>query len=450
MSRLNDRAFTILQPEVKRLAGDNLALQVQRDIVLRRLEKLRIQTGEPATYEELRAAVSDIYPEFNPDLLRAAAKANQPVQGFGQLISSQLWSKVGIAATVVLGLAGTLYVVNLPYPMIRRPVARTAPILLLPSFMSMDYNYRQAIALVEQADQLVNQATGAADFELGTEKVNQANRHLDALPVWFLGYEPQGYCSFFGCSWRFTLDEFRVARASVGRMEAKLFQEKNALTLLTAGDTAIGRAQQDYQQSQRPADQAAAIGAWQAAIDMLTQIPPETLAGRQAQTKLVAYTRDFQQVSGLSAGTARSNNLIAAAKGFAQPAATLVQNPPHAATTWNQAADLWQDAIARLNQIPVDDPGYLEAQQLLATYQTNLGQIRSRLETERASAEALQQAKRGIENLLALSNTSGNNRLASQIQNIINTLETIQPGTTAHSEAQDLLQSARNKLRELQ
>jgi hypothetical protein len=32
--------------------------------------------------------------------------------------------------------------------MIRRPVARTAPILLLPSYLKMDRNYRQAISKV--------------------------------------------------------------------------------------------------------------------------------------------------------------------------------------------------------------------------------------------------------------------------------------------------------------
>lgn len=102
-----------------------------------------------------------------------------------------------------------LWVVNLPYPMIRLPVARTAPILLLPSYMSMDYHYRRAIARVEQADQLINQATSAADLTLGEVKVKEAQQHLDALPVWFLGYWPQ-YTFWFG--WQFTLDEFKTAK----------------------------------------------------------------------------------------------------------------------------------------------------------------------------------------------------------------------------------------------
>ncbi len=91
----------------------------------------------------------------------------------------------------------------------------------------MDYHYRQAIAKVEQADQLVNSATSPADLTLGEVKVIEAQKHLDNLPVWFLGYWPQ-YTFWFG--WQFTLDEFKSARANVGRMVAKVFQEKNAQT----------------------------------------------------------------------------------------------------------------------------------------------------------------------------------------------------------------------------
>ncbi|WP_206600985.1 hypothetical protein, partial [Brachyspira hyodysenteriae] len=136
-------------------------------------------------------------------------------------------------------------------PMIRWPVARTAPILLLPSYISMDYHYRHAIARVEQADQLINQATSPGDLTLGEVKVKEAQQHLDALPVWFLGYWPQ-YTFWLG--WQFTLDEFETARASVGRMEAKVFQEKNAVEKLNQAEQALNTAKQHYQQAQTVAD----------------------------------------------------------------------------------------------------------------------------------------------------------------------------------------------------
>lgn len=54
MPRLYNRAFEILASEVKRCSEGVLAGEVQRDIVLKRLERLRSQAGEPLSYQELR------------------------------------------------------------------------------------------------------------------------------------------------------------------------------------------------------------------------------------------------------------------------------------------------------------------------------------------------------------------------------------------------------------
>jgi hypothetical protein len=76
---------------------------------------------------------------------------------------------------------GILWVVNLPYPMIRQPVAQAAPLLLLPSFMSMDRHYRGAIDSLEQADQLISKATSTADIERGGEKVKEAKKQINLM-----------------------------------------------------------------------------------------------------------------------------------------------------------------------------------------------------------------------------------------------------------------------------
>ncbi|MEB3360302.1 MAG: hypothetical protein VKK04_26495 [Synechococcales bacterium] len=352
---------------------------------------------------------------------------------------------------LMLTTMGGLWVINLPYPMIRRPVAQTVPLLLLPSFLGMDYNYRQAVSLVEQADQLVNRAISAEDFELGTEKVEKAQQHLDQLPVWFLGYEPKAYCSLFQCSWRFTYDEFATARASIGRMEAKIFQEKNALTAFQQGDQAVLAAKRQYEQAQTPDEQQAAIALWQDGMDQLQLVPGETVAGQSAQTKLVAYNRDFEQVVGTRQGSDQSTTLIESAKVFAMAAAEMGQNPPHPASQWEEAIRLWQRTIQQLEKIPADNPGYLEAQRLLATYESNLSNVRIRLKEEQESAQALNQAKDRLARLIELEARSPNpTRQASEIQAMINNLTQVQSGTTAYPEAQSLLESARRKLSELQ
>lgn len=436
MPRLRDRAFKILQAEVQKCSGSDLASQVQRDIVLKRLEKMRIQPGPLVSLEELRAAV-DILPKFNEKVLKAAARANRPPGP---------WPKIKFTAVLLIGATGGLYVLNLPYPMIRWPVARTVPILLLPSYISMDYHYRQAIARVEQADQLINQSSSPADLTLGETRLKKAAKHLDALPVWFLGYWPQ---HTFWYGWHFTFDEFQAARASVGRMEAKLFQEKQAQTLMNQGEQALKTARQRHQQAKTTAERSTEIAAWQAALDILRQIPPETLAGRTAQVKLVAYTRDYEQVAGFVAGNARSGTLIEAAQEFASAATQVAQKLPQTAAKWTQAADLWQKAIERLEEIPVEDPGYASAQKLLATYHTNLGTVQTQLQAEQEAVEALQQAQDSSQDLVANSASLDRNQVIGQLHGVINQLETIPSGTTAYSEAQTLMQSAQSKLEKL-
>lgn len=443
--RLNDRAFEILRAEVEQSGGDDMANQLQRDLAISRLKKLRTQPGQPASREELRERLRDIYPDFSEKTLQSAADANRPP---GPL------SAIKWAAVVSIAGVGAIGVLNLPYPAIRGPVAKTIPMVLLPSFMSMDYNYRQAIALVEQADQLVNKATGPADFDLGTQKVTQAQKHLDRLPVWFLGYYPQRYCTLMGCSWNFTFDEFEAARKSIGRMEATIFQQQNALTELSESERWLKEAKQQYQQAETLSEKQDAIAAWQAAIDKLQEISSATLARDMAQLKLIAANRDFKQVVGSAEESLRTSTLIEAAKAFAMQAAVLSQNPPHPAPKWEEIAILWQEAITRLKIIRETDPGFLEAQKKLAEYQTNLGTVRTRRQEEMESSAALERAKDAISNWQQLATSNPDRpdwpQLIGELKKIMNELESIQAGTTVYAESQQLLTFAREKQKELQ
>jgi flagellin-specific chaperone FliS len=359
MSRLNRKAWKILRAEVEKCAAsDRIAGEAARNIALKRLEQMRCQKGKPVSEEELRQEIAALFPNFSARAIKAAVKADR---------SPGLLAIVPLAAAGLAGCAGLIWILNLPYPMIRRPVARMAPIVLLPSYLNMDRNYREAIANVEQAEQLIDK--------------------------------------------------------------------------------------QNYQQAATPADRQKAIAAWQTAMDELAQLPSATLAGQMAGTKLDAYYRDFQQVSGLVAGSDRADTMINGARQFAAKAAEICQNPPHSAARWQQCYGLWQQAIDRRESISADDLGYLEAQTLLATYQTNLGNIEIRRQSEARSVEALEAARREIEQLKASMPKDGNsldrNYVIAQLQKIINRLELVQPGTTAYSQAQELLASARQKQKQL-
>lgn len=440
--RLTNHAFEIMRAEVSKCAHQAQSLgQVQQQIVLKRLERLRLQQGNLATLEDLRETVKDIFPDFSETVLKEAAKANLPTGVFSKI-------KWGIMA--VGGAVGFIWLVNLPYPMIRWPVAKTVPILLLPSFMSMDHNYRQALALVEKADQLINKATASPDLDLGEETAKQAQKHLDALPVWFLGYYPQRYCSFFTCSWRFTYDEFEQARKDIGRMQATIFQEKNAQIQLKQGEIALQTAQDQFTYSQLASEKKEALINWQKSLEKLEQISPATLAGKMVQTKLSTAKNDFAKVSGSLEEIEQSNNLIEASKQFAWQAAKASQNAPHPESTWEQVVELWEKAITRLERVSENNPGYVDAQKRLAQYQANLGAVKIKLTEEKESTEALKQAKRDINEWQKQAKNSPNRSdLIGNLQAIINQLETVKSGTTAYIEARQLLEFARKAQKQI-
>jgi hypothetical protein len=365
------------------------------------------------------------------------------------MFRSPFWRRLQFTFLTSTVLAGGVWVLNLPYPMIRQPVAQHLPIALLPSFMSMDHHYRQAIANTEQADQLVNRATSSADFALGTTKVDAAQKNLDALPVWFLGYYPTTYCSWFGCSWRFTLDEFQQARKSVARMEARIFQEKNAQTELEKADLSVSKAKQAYQAAPQQSEKEAAIARWQAAIDQLQQLPRETLAGRNAQTKLIAYERDFQQVVGYSIDNRRVGNLIQAAKFAAETAQRFSSKKAQSLAEWGEAEGHWQRAIANLKEIKVEDPDFSQAQKLLNEYENSLSNVKVRSEAEKESGLAFETAQQ-IKDALFNSIQPGSQYLmpdqVTQLQRIITALEKVKPNTTVHPQAQELMKAAKARL----
>lgn len=444
MPRLSARAYSLLDAELKRLCAGKPAEKIRRDIVAKRLQKMCGQEGSPATYTELKDAVDDIFPEFDERVLKRAAKLNLP----NPVIRPTKWLLAIAAGTVTL--AGGLWFVNLPYPMIRWPMARVAPMLLLPSFMRMDHSYRQAIIYTEQADQLINSATSAADFELGEEKSAQAQTYLDRLPVWFLGYYPQRYCQFFGCGWRFTLDEFREARELIGRMEAQIFQEQNAFEQLDAGTSAVESAKQQYPMAQTSADKTAALVAWQAGMDQLNEIPKETLAGAQAQTRLEAFQRDYTSLAGSTADVQQSTDLITVARNYGIQAAQVVQNPPHQEETWARAETLWEEAISTLNKVPVGSPSFVEAEKLKAKYIDNKGQIETRKLDEQKAVDTLRKVQDKVIVLIDKSDRGEIRGLKAQLQQVIQQLEAVPENTTVSEQARQLQAQAQAKLSELQ
>lgn len=403
MSRLNQKAWKILQAEVEKCAAsEKFVPQVARDIALKRLEKLRDRAGKPIAEEELRQLTSDIFPNFSEQALKIAAQVNRTFSP----VAVVSWAVAGLA-----GLAGLVWLVNLPST--RQPVARTASILLFPTHVEIDRNYREAIAHLEQAEQLVDRAASKNDLQLGAQKVRQAQKNLDALPVEeVLDDERQP-------SWQVTWDEIRAVRDRVRRMETIIFQEKNAIARLETLEATIQQAKQTYHRSFTLAQKQAAIETWQTALDELFKLPPATLAGRRANAKLDTYQSDFQQASSLVARNNRANTLIDTAKQFADRAAQTCQNPPLGATQWHECVSLWEVAIALLKTVDGPEPGYLETQTLLTTYQSNLGNIKLRQQAAVDSPEVRAKIKQSQASLAEDASAIAQNLFLGQLQEIL-------------------------------
>lgn len=351
-----------------------------------------------------------------------------------------------LLAVIPLAIVGTA---NIPHALVRRPVAKRAPLLLLPSYFQIERNYRQAIAAVDEAEQLLQQASDPTELERVNQQIETAKEGFGKVPLGFLGEFPQYQA--LGYNWQFSAVEFEGYLATLKRLENSLVQERQARKLLFDLEQMQKTAKWDYLQAWTQTDKKAAIATWQAALDRLAQMPLHTLAGRSGQAKLATYEQEFQTTVGVTNGNSekRANLIIEGARQFAWQAALASQNPPHSAAQWQQVEVLWQQAIQALERVsPSDSQHYTRAQQLLAKYSANLGQIQVRRQVEQDSAAALERAQRQLERFFAA--RPGEEALSTaQLQGIIRDLEKVKAGTTTSAKAQELLQIVNLELKAL-
>ena len=257
------------------------------------------------------------------------------------------------------------------------------------------------------------------------------------------------YRTFFSFGWKFTFDEFKQARAEVGRMDAKIFQEIDAYTKLEQAQQDIRQAKQSYQYAENTTAKQQAISNWQAGIDLLNHLPTRTVAKEQARNSYDAYIRDFRQISGLVAGNNRTNKVINVARQFHSKAAAGCASPPHSVNRWQECANLLNRAIEILEKVSLEDDGYLETQTLLATYEAELSEIRIRQQSESSSQRAYDLAQRAIADLPKSIDEHNRDRTARNILTIINQLEKVKPNTTVYNDAVITIEFANKKLKQL-
>ena len=237
---------------------------------------------------ELRDAVVDVFPVFSETILKQAAKANREPSVFGKL----KYLAIGLTSA-----AGVLVILNLPYPKIRWFIARTAPILLVPSYMSMDFHYWGARSSLQQANSLLKSAVSFSDIKQVEAKITEVEKHLSSIPVWFLGYYPEVYCQKFTCSWNFSFEEFENIRTEIIHLETTTMREKQAFVPLVEAEQAYSGAKRELSIAKTKRQKELAIASMEAAIKITEEVPTGTLAKKKAEAQLKVYKRYYEKIA---------------------------------------------------------------------------------------------------------------------------------------------------------
>lgn len=396
MARLNDQAYKILKKEIRKCSKNDALGKLEQKMILEELEKLKTATDSstPANLEELKTLVSATYPNFSEKALLEAAKANRPLGVLGRIKLAVL-GVIGVSVLLVGGCGAIGLGLIVMFSDNSESVASKDSNSKDATSISTEEHFEKATVLLEESEELVNKVATPADLVLSENKLKEAKIHLDKLPT----------------------------SSTVTSLE-KVYTQPSK------------------RRKKRRSDNSYYYTTY------TSSTPNEEVASLRSK-----YEQLQGKVIELKAGRTRDGKIITAAKQFAFAAATEGQNSPHSSDKWQQIESLWSQAIDRLQEIPVSNPDYIEAQKLLTTYQTNLGNVQTRRKVEQESLEILEQANSQIESLVASIPTDAksvdHNRNISQIQSIIKQLEKVQNGTTSYLKAQELLLQAKNKLNQL-
>ncbi|MEO0705632.1 MAG: hypothetical protein AAF050_08220 [Cyanobacteria bacterium J06649_5] len=482
MPRLSDRAFQIVKNEIERCYTDSPEDQIERIILLARLQTLRARKGKPLTRAQIWEELSDIAPNFDLEVLSEAANVDTDSPAVG--------ASIGIGAVAVL----------------------------VSTAIGMDgisANATGAVTVAGSRGETAAEGTRARLNAASQEKARRSN--IPGLNIPGLN--------------------------SVSRLRAR-FSTTQKKVPVNYFDTAKSIGWQAALRSQNPPHSAAHWGQtaalWRKALYQLEQVPEQNANFAAAQEKIVLYQSNLQQVEARQRAVevARQNKLpalsstpvqvagnpvpiseapkasapeataaIAAtpsssaeissaeissaeissaeissaekssaekvakqsgkleaqtaspvstqataptpqfsaqredplkvAKQYGWQAAVASQNAPHPPQQWADISRLWQTALLNLDKVDLGHPDYLEAQQVKARYEQNLAAIRQRYQQEQSANQRLQSLSATlseIDQTLAPGATK-----YTQLKAIASRLQTIPAGTEAHQQAQQLI-----------
>ncbi|MGB7084423.1 MAG: hypothetical protein WBD47_02635 [Phormidesmis sp.] len=432
MSRLSDRAFQIIKNEIDRRYTDSSEDQIERAILIARLQTLRSRDGKPMDRVQIWEELSDIMPNFDQNILIEAAHidADSPLMG----------ASIGVGAVAML--VSTAMGID---TLVSNP---TAPVAQLLSLKPENGQNRRATPVRQNTAQNDLQNAPSVDSDLRARLTVAATSSA-------------------------TTPEKTPAsstEATVGTQNKNAFEQAQKL-----GWQAALKSQNPPHSAQRWGETAAL---WQQALVQLEAVSSQDPDYAAAQIKKTLYQQNLQQVkahqevaqlaeqpntpvaSSVQAQAPRfsgqpsrpaaqpavqNEDSLKLAKRYGWQAAVASQNAPHPPEKWADISRLWQTALINLDGIQPDHPSYGEAQDVKARYQQNLAEIRQRYQMEQTATQRLQSLQATITEI-------GNNVAPSatksrQLEAIIVRLKTIPAGTQAHSQAQQLIVEINRQLK---
>lgn len=442
MPRLSDRAFQIVKDEIERHYGEDPGDQIERVILLARLESLRLHQGKPMTRIEIWEVLRDIAPDFNQKVLREA-------------------EKVDIESSPLLGVSMGVGAVT----------------VLLAAAVGMD-------SIADGGTTPWLKAFSQTDPPPPSNQTAKAKGTVETSA------KPQ------------VLNDQRPVLVNFGKVSDKIRPE----TQVDPFETAKSIGWQAALKSQNPPHSAQHWGEtaalWSSAIEQLEQVPRQNENYPQAQLKKKVYEQNLQEIrarqteamklaraqaakqttkgqdtplkgnlktaqattinaeqaprfSGQTPGQntgKRPEDPLKVAKRYGWQAALASQNAPHSSEKWADISRLWQTALLNLDSIDAASPSYAEAQQVKARYQQNLSEIRDRYQQEQSAAQRIQSLNATLiemDSSIEPNMTEPNMTKYSQLKSIIGKLKAIPAGTQAHAKAQEMIANVARRMNEI-
>lgn len=477
MPRLSDRAFQIVKNEIERCYTDSPEDQIERIILLARLQTLRARKGKPLTRAQIWEELSDIAPNFDLEVLSEAANVDTDSPAVGASIGigavavlvSTAIGMDGISAnatgavTVAGSGGGAAAEGTRAQPNAASQETRSnIPRLNIPGLNSVSrvrarFSTTQKKVPVNYFDTAKSIGWQAA---LRSQNPPHSAAHwgqtaaLWRKALYQLSQVPEQDANFAAAQEKIALYQSNLQQVE-SRQRAVEVAQQNKLPALSSTPVQVARNPvpiSDASNASAP-EATAAIAATPSSSAELSlaeaasseKSSSEKVAKQSgksdAQTALPVSTQATAPTPQFSA---QREDPLKVAKQYGWQAAVASQNAPHPPQQWADISRLWQTALLNLDKVDLGHPDYLEAQQVKARYEQNLAAIRQRYQQEQSANQRLQSLSATlseIDQTLAPGATK-----YTQLKAIASRLQTIPAGTEAHQQAQQLIAQTQRQM----